>query len=72
MFDTMYGQCARVATAFSEGVQQAGYSTIILDLKVNSLTKVATECVDCCGLALISATFALHPMPNIYRACKYL
>lgn len=72
LFDTMYGQSARVANSFSEGAQKAGYSTVILDLKVTSLTKVATECIDCCGICIICATFALHPMPNIYRVMNYL
>ncbi len=72
LYDTMWESTAQMAEAIAEGVAAEGVEVMPMHVRRTSLTRVATETLDCAALALGSATLNRGMMPAAAAALSYL
>eukprot|EP00768_Dysnectes_brevis_P006442 gnl/Dysnectes_brevis/507_a563_5249.p1 GENE.gnl/Dysnectes_brevis/507_a563_5249~~gnl/Dysnectes_brevis/507_a563_5249.p1 ORF type:complete len:413 (-),score=129.52 gnl/Dysnectes_brevis/507_a563_5249:32-1270(-) len=72
LYETMYGSTEKLATAMSEGAQSVGAEVIMMDLKVNHITRLAREVYDSAAVGIGSPTLNNGVMPNVSAALTYL
>ncbi len=72
IFDTMWESTAQLAEAIAEGATQDGVDVMPMHVRRTSLTRIATESLDCAALALGSATLNRGMMPAAAAALNYL
>ncbi len=72
IYDTMWESTAQLADAITEGATQPGVEVMPMHVRRTSLTRLATEALDCATMALGSATLNRGMMPAAAAALNYL
>jgi flavorubredoxin len=72
VYDTMWGSTGKMAEAIYEGACQPGVEVKIVSLRDTTLTRVATEILDCAAVAFGSATLNQGMLPTVAAAVNYL
>ena len=72
IYDTMWESTAQLAEAIAEGATQDGVEVMPMHVRRTSLTRIATESLDCAALALGSATLNRGMMPAAAAVLNYL
>ena len=72
LYDTMWHSTERMAQAIADGATRAGVEVVVLNLRVDHITRVATEVLDAACLAVGSPTLNGGLMPQVAAALTYL
>ncbi len=72
VYDSMWESTSSMAEAIGEGATQDGVAVLPMHVRRTSLTRIATESLDCAVLAVGSATLNRGVMPAAAAAMNYL
>ncbi len=72
IYDTMWESTAQMAEAMVEGAAAEGVEVMPMHVRRTSLTRIATEALDCAALAVGSSTLNRGPMPAAAAVLSYL
>jgi flavorubredoxin len=72
VYDTMWKSTETMARAILQGATQGDVETKLLNVRVNTLTELATETLDAAAIAVGSPTLNKTLMPQVAAALTYL
>ncbi|MDZ7619437.1 MAG: flavodoxin domain-containing protein, partial [Patescibacteria group bacterium] len=72
VYDSMWESTSSMAEAIAEGATQTGVAVLPMHVRRTSLTRIATESLDCAVVAVGSATLNRGVMPAAAAAMNYL
>ncbi len=71
-YDSMWESTGKIAEAIAQGADVAGVATVLMHVRHNSLTRIATEFMDAAAFAFGSATLNNLLMPQASAALLYM
>lgn len=73
VYDTMWDSTGQMARAILEGTSMVpGIETVLLNIRQSDLTTIATELLDCAGVALGSSTINRDMLPMAAATMSYI